>query len=65
MLHAILELGVLRVGDFEVRGHGEQLRVALCIWRFVSGDDRKQLALIHEVAVAAQRRARPEVLRDA
>ncbi len=65
VLHAVLELGVLRIGDLEVRGSREQFRVALRVGRLVAGDHREQLPLIDQVAVAAQRRAGPEILRDA
>ena len=65
VLHPVLEFGVLRVGDLEVGQRREQLGVALDVRRRVAGDGGEQLPLIDQVAVAAQRRARPQVVRDA
>ena len=65
VLHPVLEFGVLRVGRLEVGHGGEQLGVAVGVGGRGAVDHREQLPLVDEVAVAAQRRARPEVLRDA
>ena len=64
VLHPVLELGVLRVGRLEVGQRGEELGVVLGVRRPLAGDDRQQLPLVDEVAVAAQRRARPQVVRE-
>ena len=64
VLHPLLELGVLAVGRLEVGQRGKKLGVVVRVGRRLARDDREQLTLVDEVAVAAQRRARPQVVRE-
>ena len=59
MLHLALQLGVLRIRQLEVGHDREQLRVALGVDRRSSVENREQLPLVDQIAVAAQRRAGP------
>ena len=64
VLHPVLELGVARVGRLEVDERRVELGVVLGVRRLRARDDREELPLVDEIRVAAQRRARPQVVRQ-
>ena len=65
VLHPVLELGVARVRRLEVDERRVELGVVLGVRRLRARDDREELPLVDEIRIAAQRRARPQVVRRA
>src|SRR5665213_2433073 len=64
MLHPLQELRVLAVRGLEVRECCEQLGTVVLVGRRHAGERCEELLLVDEVAVAPQRRARPQVVRE-